>query len=59
MSLTTNAVSFVFDGLPIHKKLIVRARVQTTCTVAQNQTVMMTLSGATKNIITKILTVNE
>ena len=40
--LTSNTISFVFDTLPIHQKLLVRARVFTECTT-ENTTVVMTL----------------
>ena len=32
MTLTSNSVTFELGGLPIHKKVIVRARVFTECT---------------------------
>jgi hypothetical protein len=58
-SLTNNLVSMNFDLLPIHKKILVRARVMTSCTVAQNQTLKMTLSGASPVIVSKPLTVGQ
>lgn len=31
MNLSNNTVIFSFDGLPIHKKLLIRGRVKTSC----------------------------
>jgi hypothetical protein len=50
-SLTSNTVSLNFDLLPVHKKILIRARVFTSCTATQNQTVKMTLSTPTPTII--------
>lgn len=44
---TSNVVTFNFNPLPIHKKLIVRARLYTTCAATYDTHVIMTLSGAT------------
>lgn len=55
--LTSNTISFVFDTLPIHQKLIVRARVFTECTT-ENTTIVMTLEGSTPTIVTQALTTN-
>lgn len=49
---STNSLQFDFTGLPVHKKVIVRAKVYTECS-SQNKTVAMTLSGgspATKTL---------
>jgi len=55
-SLTSNTVIFGFDFLPIHKKLIVRAKVFTECSLSQNQSLSMTLSGDLPTAVTKSLT---
>lgn len=45
MSLSINTVEFSFGDLPtIHKKLLVRVRAYTECTV-ENRTIQLTLSG--------------
>jgi len=53
---SSNIVSFNLDGLPLHKKVIVRARVSTTCTSMQDQSLSMTLSGTPDIVTTIILT---
>lgn len=59
MNYPTNTIlTFMFDGILVHKKLIVRAKVLTTCTGSQNKTITMTLSGQTPVIITQALTSN-
>jgi len=55
VSLTTNRVEFYFDSLPIHKKLLIRARVQSSCSITQNQTISVTLSGDTPTVLTQTL----
>ena len=56
-SLTSNTIVFDFDTLPIHQKLLVRARVFTECTT-QNTTVQMTLSGGTPTVVPQVLSTN-
>jgi len=56
--LSSNTISFVFDTLPIHQKLLVRARVFTECTT-ENTTFMMTLQGPTPYIVTQTLSTNS
>jgi hypothetical protein len=53
--LTRNTITMNFGGLPIHQKLIARARLMTECTT-ENKTVQMTLSGPTPTIINLPLT---
>lgn len=50
----SNLLSFGFNGLPIHQKLIVRARVYTDCTT-QNKAIQMTLDGLTDVVIPLVL----
>ncbi len=54
-SLTSNVITFSVGGLPIHQKLIVRAKMFTKCST-ENKTVLMTLSGATPITVTQDLT---
>jgi len=56
--LSSNTISFVFDSLPIHQKLLVRARVFTECT-SENTTFMMTLDGPSPYIVTQTLSTNS
>jgi hypothetical protein len=53
-SFTSNTITFNIGGLPIHQKLIVRAKMFTKCTT-ENKTVLMTLSGTTPVTVTKDL----
>lgn len=46
IDLTTNQVFFSFYNLPVHQRLIVRAKVYTECS-SDNATVVMTLPGTT------------
>jgi hypothetical protein len=57
ISLTDKKIDFSFDGLPIHKKLIVRVRAFTECTT-ENTTVQITLSGSTPVVSSSVLTSN-
>ncbi len=53
-SFTSNAITFSIGALPIHQKLIVRAKMFTKCST-QNKTVLMTLSGPSPVTITQNL----
>lgn len=53
MGLTSNEITFHFDGLPTHKKLLVRARVQTECDATKDKFIRMTLADV---IVTNTLT---
>lgn len=55
-SLTSNTVVFGFDFLPIHKKLFVRAKVFTECSILQNQSLTMTLAGDIPTVVTNVIT---
>ena len=59
-SLTSNTIVFDFDTLPIHQKLLVRARVFTECTTSstENTTVQMTLSGDNPTVVPQVLSTN-
>jgi hypothetical protein len=53
-SFTSNVITFNIGGLPIHQKLIVRAKMFTKCTT-ENKTVLMTLTGPTPVTVTQDL----
>lgn len=42
---TSNVIKLNLDLLPTHKKVIVRAKVYTTCTILEDQTITMTIYG--------------
>ena len=54
-SLSNNTVIFYLNDLPVHKKLLVRARVYSDCQSHQNQTIILTLEGENPRIVNKIL----
>ena len=56
-SLSSSTITFDFDTLPIHQKLLVRVRALTECTT-QNTTIQMTLSGDTSVTVNSVLTTN-
>jgi hypothetical protein len=53
-SFTSNEITFNIGSLPIHQKLIVRAKMFTKCTT-ENKTVLMTLTGPTPVTVTQDL----
>lgn len=57
-SLTSNTIVYRLNLLPIHKKLIFRTRAYTSCSGAQNTTILMNLSltGITPVTVSKALT---
>lgn len=57
-TLSSNTIIFRLNSLPIHKKLIFRARAYTECSSSQNATLLMMLSltGITPVTSTKSLT---
>ncbi len=55
--MSSSTITFDFDTLPIHQKLLVRVRALTECTT-QNTTIQMTLSGDTSVTVNSVLTTN-
>jgi hypothetical protein len=49
MTLSSNTVEFYISNLPLHKQIIVRARVFTECTSPKNNSVVLSVSPSTNS----------
>ena len=59
MGLTANTIVYQFDNLPVHRKLLVRARVLSDCVAPNNNSVLMTLSGPTETTVSMNLVAGQ